>query len=213
MSMLINRFVDELPATTRFNEDIYCSDSNKGKLTDQIRKLLDNTCPGYFFLKAEPERELKHDSCAFLELSFPIRSDMHYATCTAAKRLELSEGFRAKLGWLVGDLYSRVGTPDYAPGAGMDKKLFDELIEETIKSHVKLVPSNVFSRFKANAESATTFDELKAKVDAELAKRRKDKAKSLVSQIARTIPLNNTQEDELAAALLAYHGLSSFFSG
>lgn len=136
LSNLISRFVEDLPNTTKFQNEIYCSSSNKGKLVDQIRKVLDNTYPGYFFLKAEPERDLKHDSCAFLELSVPIRSDRHYETCTAAKRLELSEEFRAKLGWLVGDLFSRVGTKDYAPGVGMDKTRFTAFLEETIKSYV-----------------------------------------------------------------------------
>ena len=213
LTTLINRFVDDLPTTTKFQGEIYCSDSNKSKLTDQIRKVLDNTYPGYFFLKAEPELELKHDSCAFLELSVPIRSDLHYETCTAAKRLELSGDFRAKLGWLVGDLFSRVGTKDYAPGVGFDKRRFDAFLEETIKSHVYLVPSKQFARFTANAKEAESVDEIFGKIEADLAKEKQEKAKNLVTQIARTTPLENSQRTELAEALLAYSGLNAFFSG
>jgi len=31
--------------------------------------------------------------------------------------MQKGSSFRAKLGWMVGNLYSRVGTEDYVPGA------------------------------------------------------------------------------------------------
>ena len=40
-------------------------------------------------------------------------SDSCYDACLEARVLALSEEFRAKLGWLVGHIYSRVGTQDW----------------------------------------------------------------------------------------------------
>ncbi|BAC47429.1 bsr2164 [Bradyrhizobium diazoefficiens USDA 110] len=41
-----------------------------------------------------------------------MKADLHLATCVAAKILQLTDTFQAKLGWLVGQMYSPVGTQD-----------------------------------------------------------------------------------------------------
>jgi hypothetical protein len=56
---------------------------------------------------------LPGDCCAILNLSIAIKTPEHYDKCLEAKILELESSFQAKLGWLVGQLYSRVGTQDW----------------------------------------------------------------------------------------------------
>ena len=211
--VFVEQLVRGLPTTTQFLGDTYCSESNKGKLTDPISKLLNNNHSGCFYLKAEPDRGLKHDSCAFLQLSIPIRSDKHYATCADAKCLELSEGFRAKLGWLVGNLYSRVGTKDYIPGTRITKANFNTLLTETIESSVNLVPAKAFARFKVHAKDAASFDELSKKIEDDFRDARRDRLRSLVEKIGLTVPLSQQQQEELTASLSAYGPLDSFLSG
>jgi len=84
----------------------------RGKLADFARRVINNNVPQYFFLESEGT-ELGQDCCAFLRLSIAIKSDLHYQTCVAAKFLQLNDSFQAKLGSLVGQLYSRVGTKDW----------------------------------------------------------------------------------------------------
>jgi hypothetical protein len=82
------------------------------KMHDFLQRLANNNESKYFFLRRFPERSFPDDCCAILSLSVPIKADEHYSTCQDAKILELDSEFQAKLGWLVGQLYSRVGTRD-----------------------------------------------------------------------------------------------------
>lgn len=86
----------------------------RNKLGDFIRRLLNNNEPRYFHLEAAGTG-LPHDCCAFLGLSIAIKAPLHYETCLGAKILQLDDSFQAKLGSLVGQMYSRVGTQDWDP--------------------------------------------------------------------------------------------------
>jgi hypothetical protein len=74
--------------------------------------LLDNNQPNYFYLHEDVGAGLAASYCAFLSLSVAIRAE-HYDACLNAKILQLCEPFQAKLGWLIGNLYSRVGTQEW----------------------------------------------------------------------------------------------------
>lgn len=105
-----------------------CSSEHKGWLSDFLRKLLNNNLPEYFYLHQDPQLNFPVASCAFLQLSISVRAHQHYGVCLDARMLSLAEGFRAKLGWLVGNLYSRVGTEDWVP-EHLNSRSFDEMIE------------------------------------------------------------------------------------
>lgn len=84
----------------------------RARLSEFVRRLINNNVPQYFFLESDGT-ELGQDCCAFLRLSIAIKSDLHYQACVNAKFLQLNDSFQAKLGSLVGQLYSRVGTKDW----------------------------------------------------------------------------------------------------
>jgi len=88
----------------------------KSKASEFLQRLFNNNEPGYFFLDSE-DTLLESDSVAFLNLSIAIKADLHFQTCIQAKILQLDATFQAKLGWLVGQMYSRVGTLDWNPSA------------------------------------------------------------------------------------------------
>jgi hypothetical protein len=90
------------------------SDKSKDKMSEFLQRLFNNNVPDYFFL-ATNDLGLTSDYVVFLQLSIAIRADLHLKTCLEAKCLELTQAFQAKLGWLVGQLYSRVGTTDWSP--------------------------------------------------------------------------------------------------
>ena len=78
-----------------------------------LERLYNNTEPDYFFLYKEEALNFPKSMVASLKVSIALKSSLHYDQCLSAKILELSEEFKAKLGWLVGNIYSRVGTTDW----------------------------------------------------------------------------------------------------
>ena len=85
----------------------------RGRLHGFIRSVMNNDRSDYFFLPADAAAGIVEDSAAFLPLTIAIRRKEHYEKCLKARVLSLREIFQAKLGSLLGEHYSRVGTPDY----------------------------------------------------------------------------------------------------
>jgi hypothetical protein len=110
-----------------------CKNSAKSKLTQFLGRLFNNNEPEYFYIEPQPEVNMSEPSCAFLRLSISIRAYQHYDVCFEAKTLSLSEGFRAKLGWMIGNVYSRVGTEDWVPGT-LTSNEFSTKIKTTLES-------------------------------------------------------------------------------
>lgn len=88
---------------------------NRTQLKQFLERLLNNNEPEYFYLHQENSVGLVDRYCSFLRLSIAIKSDIHYEKCLTARVVSLSSTFQAKLGWLVGNMYSRVGTEDWVP--------------------------------------------------------------------------------------------------
>lgn len=204
LSDVINRFLMGITTKIDFDGDLYCSASKKGDLSGFLKKLFNNNDTSHFYLESQPSAGLIEDSCAVLQLSIPIKSDEHYEKCLAAKRLELEEGFKAKLGWLVGNLYSRVGTVDYVPGAVADEASFNRKIEDELNSHVHWVPSQKFESFKRHAKTLGSIKEIEAKIETEATQQRLQKVSNLIKVIKNVVDLDDTQEGELRNVLGQY---------
>ena len=98
-----------------------------------IERLFNNNESDFFFLYKEDKLDFPESMVATLKVSIALKSSQHYDTCLKAKKLELSDEFKAKLGWLVGDLYSRVGTADWE--MLLNKNQRKKMIHEEITSH------------------------------------------------------------------------------
>lgn len=103
------------------------SSSARDKLKLLLERLLDTNEPGYFYLHPDVNVGLHQRYCAFLALSVALRRD-HYELCLRAKLFELKEPFQAKLGWLIGDLYSRVAVDEW------DEKVKDPRLDAEIST-------------------------------------------------------------------------------
>ena len=112
-----------------------CDDRAKNRIAQFLQRLLNNNESYYFFLKREPTMGFPEDCCAFLRLSIAIKTNLHYEKLIAARTLRLSEPFKAKLGWLVGQIYSRVGTQDWDPDE------LNSFVIETLKAGAYWVES------------------------------------------------------------------------
>ena len=67
---------------------------------------------GLFYLHPDRFSGIDIPSVSLLRVSVTLRVD-HYPVLKEARRGRLSSEFRSKLGWLVGNLYSRIGTQDW----------------------------------------------------------------------------------------------------
>jgi len=138
------------------------------KLIFFLNRLLNNNSPDYFYLHEELSFGIDGRSCAFLALSVAIKSE-HYDLCLKAKIAQLTEEFSIKLGWLVGNMYSRVGTTEwdqhYGQGAADKEALnilknnFVTFPKDTIREGIKelekgkslneYAPKDIFDHIKA----------------------------------------------------------------
>lgn len=89
-----------------------CSDRHRFRLKQLVERIFNYNEHEYFYLHPEAIGTFTDPSCAFLRLSVAIKTD-HYDVCQRSRILSLSSLYQAKLGWMVGNMYSRVGTDDW----------------------------------------------------------------------------------------------------
>ena len=82
-----------------------------GRAKQLVERHINNTEPEFFFLPSSGHPNIPEDLVVFLRLTIALRKE-HYDTLAQAKIAELADIFQAKLGWLKGNIYSRVATPD-----------------------------------------------------------------------------------------------------
>jgi hypothetical protein len=84
----------------------------KDKLIIFLESLFDNNKAGFFYLHPDETVQIHEPCCAFLQLSISFHSE-HYDAILKSKVAQLKEPFQAKLGWLIGNMYSRVATTEW----------------------------------------------------------------------------------------------------
>jgi hypothetical protein len=101
-----------------------CSDRTRNILTEFLKKLINNNIPDYFFLPQSTTKDIQFPvhSCAILRQAFPIKLDYNYLLFQQSRIVSLTDVFVAKLGFLVGEMYSRVATDDVIPAYMPDFK-------------------------------------------------------------------------------------------
>lgn len=77
---------------------------------------------GIFYLHPDPAVRISIPSVALLRIKITLRTE-HYNVLISARRGRLQPSFRNKLGWLLGNLYSRIGTPDWSESESKQKEL------------------------------------------------------------------------------------------
>lgn len=112
-----SEFLEKILLKGKFAEKnkelLLMDDKHKERAYQLIERIYNNTEPEYFFLFKEEALEFQESMVAYLKVSIALKSDEHYDKCLSAKKIELTDEFKAKLGWLVGNMYSRVGTADW----------------------------------------------------------------------------------------------------
>jgi len=129
----------------------FCSERQRVYLHDFLRNLMRNDIDDYFYLEPEPEFGITEPLVAFLALSLAVKANLHYSTCREARILRLSEEFSIKLGWLIGNMYSRVGTKDWVPTVLTEEK-FEERIDSELDQLCAWLPPSEIKALKRAAE-------------------------------------------------------------
>lgn len=89
----------------------FLNGNSLNKFRELLERHINNTEPDYFFLPRNDDLGLSEDIVVFLRLTIALKKE-HYDALAESKIAEVEDIFQAKLGWLVGNIYSRVATPD-----------------------------------------------------------------------------------------------------
>lgn len=91
-------------------------DSERKKIITQLIERIINqneNALGLFYLHPDADAGITVPSVAILRVSISVRAKEHYGKVLTARVGRLDTKFQPKLGWMVGNLYSRVGAPDW----------------------------------------------------------------------------------------------------
>lgn len=132
LETVIEKFLDRV--CEGVSAGIYLQKS-KGQGKELVNRILNQNeqAIGLFYLHPDETCGIAEEAVALLRVTVSLRAEEHYGILEEARRGRLRPEFRNKLGWLVGNLYSRVGTPDWADQENGDREL-DELIRKFIDS-------------------------------------------------------------------------------
>lgn len=118
---ILSREFGEFLVKTPGERYVLGSNETKGRYDDFLAKLINNNDSRYFFVPQRADKQIAEDMCVMLPLSMSIRAE-HYDACVAGRVAQIADLFQAKLGWLLGQQFSRVGTPDWSP-EGLEAKV------------------------------------------------------------------------------------------
>ncbi|MEW6535321.1 MAG: hypothetical protein AB1454_06835 [Candidatus Auribacterota bacterium] len=148
LELVISREIQKKQTSECKKNGNICDNKDKEGILSFIDRLLNNNEPEYFYLEPDGYGKLTKPSCAFLRLSIAIKSVEHYDTCFNSRILSLDDTFQAKLGWLLGNIYSRVGTNDWND---FDKEKFKKRRIEIIKnSDCKWIDGKILNKIPSD---------------------------------------------------------------
>ncbi len=88
---------------------------------------------GLFYLHPDLDSGITVQSVAVLRVAISVRATEHYDTLRKARVGRLSKEFQPKLGWMVGNLYSRVGVQDWKEQLeDQNKDLESDILNEAL---------------------------------------------------------------------------------
>ncbi len=95
--------------------DRYFPSTERNRANDLIDRIINQNeaSLGIYYLHPEAAIGLAEGSIALLRVSIALRAEEHYDALVGARRGRLDPEFANKLGWLCGNLYSRVGIKDW----------------------------------------------------------------------------------------------------
>jgi len=174
-----------------------CNADKKRILWQFHERLLNNNHPEYFYLHEEPGMNFPDSSVALLRLSISLEAQKYYDTCLNARIISLTNVFQAKLGWLVGNMYSRVGTEDWVPDY-LTIEEFRSRIDDALDRLCPWIPDKQIKEAKRSAPPellSKDYETIRKHITETRIPRRIETASNRVIQILKEFGIA-TQEDE-----------------
>lgn len=147
LEVVLNRHFEKLVSLDLARKGKIGGSKHREKAKLFTESLLNNNVNEYFYLHEENAMDFHEPSCAFLRLSISIKIE-HYDACLKARFLSLDETFQAKLGWLTGNMYSRVGTEEWEARYG--KQTFNAKIKHLLEQEWSWVDDKKLNQAKAD---------------------------------------------------------------
>ena len=120
ISLAVIREMDHvLPTLVReiggYKDTTILKAESKLEVKEFVSRVLDQNeqARGLFYLHPSLDAGIAVGSVAFLRVTITLRQE-HYALLQRCRVGRVEPEFANKLGWLVGNLYSRIGTPDWS---------------------------------------------------------------------------------------------------
>lgn len=183
-----------------YNGILLVDSKNKTRVSQLVERVYNNTEPDYFFLYKEDALGFSKSMVVYLKVSIALKSALHYPDCLEAKKLELSDEFKAKLGWLVGNMYSRVGTTDWE--SKMNDKARKQMIEDDVNARCVIGSKDQIRELKKklseNAQSFGTHDAAIEYLSRIIVESKYEKVMNIIEDVfknnCKSIPLTEKQK-------------------
>ncbi len=170
---------------------------------------------GLFYLHPDPSVEIGEPAIAVLRVSIALRNE-HYEILQNARRGRLKSEFRNKLGWLVGNLYSRAATTDWYENN--QKEQMEDLIHHILNAVCYWPAQSVINNAKNKVEKLESLDSERIKeilkeseplpLKDEIAKRAKQILEELIVSNSPDISCkfeNRLKNDPVIAQTIKYY--------
>jgi len=175
-----------------------CNLKYRDKVADFLDRLLQNNEGNYFFLHHQIELGFPDSMCALLRSSRQMELKDSYEDFCKLRVLSLNDEFRPKLGWLVGQLYSRVATRDWDPS---DIKTVKNEHLNTVCGWVDSEKLSAVEKKYANSRSLPGKVSLRKEIESFHVVSKADNVLERVSKLAMAIDLLNKSPSEIADEL------------
>ena len=179
-----------------------CGSNRRTTLEQFLERLLNNNNPDFFYLHQEPGFDLAEPACALLRCSLPFETRIEqYDSLLRARVLGLSEEFRAKLGWLVGNIYSRIGTRDWERSES--RALINGYLSDICAwvDSKKLEAAEKWA--KKNPEVSETPAQLRKRIEEMPVETKRESILKCIKRTAVGLDMSDKDPDEVAVDLCA----------
>lgn len=178
-----------------YNGVLLVEERFRQQATQLVERVYNNTEPDYFFLYKEDSLGFPKSMVAYLKVSIALKSEKHYQKLLDAKILELSDEFKAKLGWLVGNMYSRVGTTDWE--SKVSESVRKQMIEDDIHARCIIGSKDQIRELKKKLAEGKyeTHDSAIEFLSTIIVKSRYEELMDVIEEIIKSAPKTIKQED------------------
>ncbi|MCP4049790.1 MAG: hypothetical protein GY730_03690 [bacterium] len=109
---------------------------------------------GLFYLHKDADSGIAYPSAVILSVPISVRANEYYEILQEARMGRLSKEFQAKLGWMVGYLYSRVGVHDWKEegkknkDVDLEKKIMGDIINSLQEEEPLWIENRIYKNIK-----------------------------------------------------------------